>query len=435
MKEIFSDIPNIAYEGSDSRNPLAFKYYNSNEMVGDKSMKEHLRFSVAFWHTFCGSGLDPFGQPTMQRPWDGLPPMVQAEQRIYALFEFTQKLGIPYFCFHDRDIAPEADTLRETNKGLDSIVVLLKSMMADSDLKLAWGTANLFSHPRYMHGAATSPDASVYAHAAAQVKKAMEITHELGGANYVFWGGREGYETLLNTEMKRELDNMATFLHMAREHAAKIGFTGQLLFEPKPKEPTKHQYDFDAAAVFAFIQKNDLLPYVKLNLETNHATLAGHSMQHELQFARINGILGSIDANQGDELLGWDTDHFPSDVYSALFIMYEVLKNGGIEPGCLNFDAKTRRGSYQPRDLFYAHILGMDTFARALKAAHALLESRELEDYIDRRYASYTSGIGQKISKKQTNFEELEEYIMDNPARIPQSSSQEGLEAIINRYV
>lgn len=436
MQELFPDIPKIPYEGKDSRNPLAFKHYNQEELVGSKTMREHLRFSLAYWHTFCGTGTDPFGHATMQRPWDALSPMQQAEQRVYALAEFTGKLGIPFFCFHDRDIAPEADTLRETNKRLDSIVRLISSVLKDTDLQLAWGTANLFSHPRYMHGAATSPDARVFAHAAAQVKKALEITRELGGKNYVFWGGREGYETLLNTCMRRELDNLAAFFHLAIEHAQKIGFTGQFLFEPKPMEPTRHQYDFDSAAVFAFLQKNDLLPYVKLNIETNHATLAGHSMQHELRYARINNILGSVDANQGDELVGWDTDHFPSNIYTTLFIMYEILKNGGIAPGCLNFDAKTRRPSYTPRDLFYAHILGMDAFARGLKAAHGLLESREIEDYCANRYASYTSSdVGQKITNRQTSLEELERFAMENPCPLPASGEQELLESIINRYV
>ncbi|MEI6877123.1 MAG: xylose isomerase, partial [Spirochaetota bacterium] len=368
MPELFSEIPRIPYEGRDSDNALSFKCYDPDKKVGDRTMREHLRFSMAFWHSMTGGGRDAFGDPTMKRPWDKVGnPMEAAKMRMRGAFELTEKLSMPFFCFHDRDIAPEAATLRETDKNLDVIVALVKDLMKGSPTRLLWGTANLFSHPRYMHGAATSPDARVFAHAAGQVKKALEVTKELDGQGYVFWGGREGYETLLNTDMKLELDNLGRFLHMAVDYAKEIGFKGQFLIEPKPKEPTKHQYDSDTGACFAFLQQAGLLPYFKLNIETNHATLAGHTIQHELNFARVNGILGSVDANQGDELLGWDTDQFPTNLYTATFMMYEILKNGGIGKGGLNFDAKPRRGSWTPKDLVISHISGMDTFARGLE--------------------------------------------------------------------
>ncbi|MDD3613113.1 MAG: xylose isomerase [Clostridia bacterium] len=435
MKEYFKDIPRIAYEGKNSDNPLAFKFYNPDELVGDKTMKDHLKFSIAFWHTFTGGGVDPFGSATMQRPWDSITdPMEKAKARVEAAFEFFDKLGVEYFCFHDRDIAPEGDTLAETNKNLDEIVALIKEKMSSSNVKLLWGTASLFTNPRFLHGASTSNNADVFAYAAAQTKKALEVTHELGGAGYTFWGGREGYETLLNTDMKLELDNMARFMHMAVDYAKEIGFNGTFYIEPKPKEPTKHQYDFDSATVVGFLKNYGLDKHFKLNIETNHATLAGHTMQHELHYARINGMLGSVDANQGDMLLGWDTDQFPTDLYVTTMAMYEILKNGGLGSGGLNFDAKPRRASFEPADLFYSHIAGMDAFAQGLKIAHRMLEDGKLEDFVKERYSSYSTGIGADIVNGKLGFKELEEYIM-NKKIVNTSGRQELLEAIVNQYI
>lgn len=436
MEEVFRGIPGIPYEGRESKNPLAFKYYNPVEIVGDKSMQEHLRFSVAVWHTFTGTGSDPFGDAAFVRSWNKYPdPMDRAKARMRAAFEFFAKLRVPYFCFHDRDIAPEGETLAGTNKNLEEMADYIKELMQGSSVKVLWGTANLFSHPRFVHGAATSPNADVFAYAAAQVKKAMEVTQKLGGENYVFWGGREGYETLLNTNMELELDNLARFLHMAVDYAREIGFTGQLLIEPKPKEPTKHQYDFDAASVLAFLRKYDLDKNFKVNIEANHATLAGHTFQHELHYARINGVLGSVDANQGDKLLGWDTDQFPTNLYSTTLAMYEILKNGGLHKGGLNFDAKTRRGSFTDADLFQAHVAGMDAFALGLKAAHALLESRELEKVIEERYSSYTRGTGKDIVDDKIGFQGLEQHALKNPVIENTSGQQERLESVLNQYM
>ncbi|MFS8514434.1 MAG: xylose isomerase, partial [Planifilum fulgidum] len=375
----FPNVDKVKYEGPDSTNPLAFKYYNPEEKVGDKTMKEILRFSVAYWHTFPNELSDPFGVGTAIRPWDKYTGMDLAKARVEAAFEFFEKLGVEYFCFHDVDIAPEGSTLRETNKNLDVIVAMIKDYMKDSNVKLLWNTVNNFTHPRFVHGAATSNNADVFAYAAAKVKKGLEVAKELGAENYVFWGGREGYETLLNTDMKLELDNLARFLHMAVDYAKEIGFDGQFLIEPKPKEPTTHQYDFDVASGYAFLQNYDLVDHFKFNIEANHATLAGHTFEHELHYARIHGMLGSIDANQGHPLLGWDTDEFPTDLYAVTLAMVEVLKNGGLGRGGLNFDAKVRRGSFEPEDLFIAHIAGMDTFAVGLKVAHRLLKDGVLD--------------------------------------------------------
>lgn len=436
MSEFFKNISKIQYEGKDSKNPLAFKYYNENEVVGNKTMKEHLRFSVAYWHTLTGDGSDPFGMGTMIRPWDqSSDPMERAKTRMRVAFEFMNKLGVPYFCFHDRDIAPEGDNLADTNKNLDEIVKLVKELMDETGIKLLWGTANTFSHPRYVHGASTSCNADVFAYAAAQVKKAMEITKELGGENYVFWGGREGYETLLNTNMALEMDNFARFLQMAVDYAEEIGFTGQLLIEPKPKEPTKHQYDFDVATVLGFLRKYNLDKYFKVNIEANHATLAAHTFQHELHFARINGVLGSVDANQGDMLLGWDTDQFPTDLYTTTLAMYEILKNGGLGSGGLNFDAKVRRGSFEPEDLFYAHIAGMDAFAIGLKAAYKMLENKEFESIIEERYSSFKEGIGKDIIEGKVGFKQLEKYALEHSQIKNVSGRQEMLEALLNQYI
>ncbi len=436
LNEFFKDVPEIKYEGSKSKNPLAFKYYNPDEKVGNKTMKEHLRFAVAYWHTLTGSGQDPFGAGTMIRLWDKTTdPMEKAKMRMRANFEFIQKLGIPFYCFHDRDIAPEGDSLKETNKNLDEIVKLAKELQNATGIKLLWGTANLFSHPRYVHGASTSCNANVFAYAAAQVKKALEVTLELGGVNYVFWGGREGYETLLNTDLGLELDNLARFLRMAVDYAKEIGFKGQFLIEPKPKEPTKHQYDFDSATVMGFLKKYDLDKYFKLNIEVNHATLAYHTFQHELRLARINGMLGSIDANQGDLLLGWDTDQFPTDIYLTTLAMYEILLAGGFTTGGTNFDAKVRRASFEPVDLFYGHIAGMDAFAKGLKVAYKLIEDKVFENFIAERYKSYREGIGKDIVAGKVGFKELEKYALENDKITNVSGRQEMLEAILNQYV
>ena len=436
MTVYFPEIDKIVYEGRKTDNPLAFRYYDPNKVIGDKTMEEHLRFSMAYWHTLTGQGVDMFGAASVERPWDkSSDPMEAAKARAHAAFEFMEKMQIPYFCFHDVDVAPEGATLTETFNNLDKMAELLKELMAKTGKKLLWGTSNLFSHPRFMHGAATSPSADVFAYAAAKVKKALEITKELGGENYVFWGGREGYETLLNTDMKLELDNLARFLHMAVDYAKQIGFTGQFLIEPKPKEPTKHQYDFDVATVLGFLKSYDLDQHFKINIEANHATLAGHTFQHELRLARINGVLGSVDANQGDKLLGWDTDQFPTNIYATTLAMYEILQNGGLAPGGLNFDAKVRRGSHEAADLFYGHIAGMDAFARGLEAAYSLLESGELEEFVTERYASYTSGIGEKIVQGQVGLEELSAYALEHDQITLPSGRQELLESILNRHI
>ncbi|MBA4493984.1 xylose isomerase [Paenactinomyces guangxiensis] len=433
--EYFKNVGTISYEGKDSRNPLAFKYYNPQEVVGGKTMEEHLRFSVAYWHTFTADGTDPFGQGTMLRAWDRYSGMDLAKARVEAAFEFFEKLNVPYFAFHDRDIAPEGETLRETNKNLDEITALIKEYMQSSKVKLLWNTANMFTHPRFVHGAATSCNADVFAYCAAQVKKGLETAKELGAENYVFWGGREGYETLLNTDLQLELDNLARFLQMAVDYAREIGYTGQFLIEPKPKEPTKHQYDYDVASAMSFLQKYGLDRSFKFNIEANHATLAGHTFQHELRWARINGMLGSVDANQGDYLLGWDTDEFPTDLYETTLAMYEILKNGGLGSGGLNFDAKLRRPSFEPEDLFYAHIAGMDSFAKGLKVAHRLIEDGVLEEVLTHRYRSFREGIGLDIVSGKADFRTLEAYILDKKEIQNESGRQEKLKSILNQYL
>ena len=433
----FSDVPKIGYEGPESKNPLAFKHYNADEIVDGKTMREQLRFSVCYWHTFRGTGADPFGAPTLQRPWDdGSDSVDNALIRVDAAFEFMEKLGAPFYCFHDRDVAPEGDTLAETNAKLDRVVEHLKASQDQTGIQLLWGTANLFSHPRYLHGAATSCNADVFAYASAQVKKAIEVTLELGGTNYVFWGGREGYMNLYNTDMKRELDHLARFMRMAADHAKSIGFTGQFLFEPKPKEPTKHQYDFDAAACLNFLRAYGLEDVVKLNIETNHATLAGHTMMHELEYASMQGFLGSIDANTGDLLLGWDTDQFPTDIYLTTQCMLVILNQGGLAPGGVNFDAKVRRESFEPVDLFYAHVGGMDAFARGLKIAAKIREDGVLADIVKNRYRSYDDGIGKKIEDASVTFADLEAYVLQKGEAAPnESGRQELIENIINQYL
>ena len=436
MKEYFPTVKKIKYTEDKFREGLWFRQYNPDEVVGKKTMKEQLKFSVAYWHTMVGEGSDPFGVGTAVRPWhDASSPMEMARERVYAAFELMQKLGIEYFCFHDRDIAPEGNTLSETNKNLDEIVSLIKKMIDETGIKLLWGTANLFANPRYMHGAATGCNADVFAYAAAQVKKALEVTKELGGTNYVFWGGREGYETLLNVNMKLEQDNLARFLHMAVDYAREIGFEGQFLIEPKPKEPTKHQYDFDVASGIAFLRTYDLDDYFKFNIEANHATLAGHTFQHDLRVARINGMLGSVDANQGDILLGWDTDQFPTDLYTTTLSMYEVLKMGGFRKGGLNFDAKVRRGSYEPEDLFYAHVAGMDSFAKGLKAAQKIIDDGVLDKFVEKRYESYSRGIGKAIVEGKADFKSLEKYALELKEINNSSGRQEYLEGLLNEYI
>lgn len=431
----FKNINNIKFEGSDSTNPFAFKFYNPEEKIGEQTMEEFLRFGVAYWHTFTMDGSDPFGAGTMVRPWNHYTGMDLAKARVEAAFEFFEKLNAPFFCFHDIDIAPEGDTLQETNKNLDIIVKMMKEYMKDSKTKLLWNTANNFTHPRFMHGAASSSSADVFAYSAARVKKGLEIGKELGAENYVFWGGREGYETLLNTDMKLEMDNMARFYHMAVDYAKEIGFDAQFLIEPKPKEPTTHQYDFDVATSFAFLQRYGLEDHFKFNIEANHATLAGHTFEHELRYARIHGMLGSVDANQGDPLLGWDTDEFPTDVYSATLAMYEILKNNGLGSGGLNFDAKVRRSSFTTEDLFLAHIAGMDTFAIGTKVAQKLIEDKVFEEIIENRYDSYTSGIGLEIVEGTTDFHKLEKHV-HNLADVQLPSGRiEQIKAIINQYI
>ena len=436
MKEFFPGIGKITYEGPDSDNPLAFKYYDADRKVGKKTLREHLRFSVVCWHTFKHTGADPFGGPVYDRPWDlADDPMDRAEDTIRAAFEFFAKLGNPFYCWHDRDIAPEGNNLQESNARMDQIVALAKKLQRQTGVKLLWGTSNCFSHPRFTHGAGTNPDAHVFAYAASQIKKAMECTQELGGSNYVFWGGREGYSSLLNTDLAHEQDQMARFLEMAVEHKKRIGFKGALLLEPKPKEPTKHQYDYDAATVLGFLRKYGLQDEFKLNIEANHATLAGHSFEHDLTVASSDGRLGSIDANRGDYLLGWDTDQFPTDLYSTTFAMLVILRQKGIGKGGINFDAKVRRGSFDLVDLFHAHIGGMDSFARGLLIARQILEDGKLEGFVKERYRSFNRGIGHKIMRGETSFEELERYVHAQGEPEMRSGREEMLENLINTYI
>jgi xylose isomerase len=435
--DYFPKISKIPYDGPNSRNLLVFKHYNPDEIVEGKTMRDHLRFSVTYWHTFRGQLADMFGVGTALRPWeDGTNSVAMAQKRARMAFEFIEKLGAPFYAFHDRDVAPEGRSLKESNKNLDAVVKVLKEEQKRTGIKLLWGTACLFVHPRYVHGAATSCNADVFAYAAAQVKKAIEVTHELKGEGYVFWGGREGYSTLLNTDMKREVDHLGRFLHMAVDHKKKIGFKGQFYIEPKPKEPTKHQYDSDAAACLNFLREYDLLGDFKLNLETNHATLAGHTMQHEMEVAVAADALGSIDANTGDLLLGWDTDQFPTDIYLTTQCMLTILKMGGFTTGGTNFDAKVRRESFEPVDLFYGHIAGMDAFARGLKIAAAIRKDGRLAEFVKQRYSSWDSGIGEKIEKGKVSFKDLETYMLKKGDIAANSSGrQELLENLINEFI
>ena len=438
MSEFFKGIGKIPYEGKDSTNPLAFKYYNPDEVVGGKTMREQLKFALSWWHTMGGDGTDMFGCGTTDKSWGETDPVAKAKAKVNAAFEIMDKLSIDYFCWHDRDLSPEYGSLAETNEKFDEIVDYVAEMMKlNPSKKLLWGTAKCFDHPRYMHGAGTSPSADVFAFAAAQIKKAVEATIKLGGQGYVFWGGREGYETLLNTNMGLELDNMARLMKMTVEHARSLGYTGDFYIEPKPKEPTKHQYDFDTATVLGFLRKYGLENDFKMNIEANHATLAQHTFQHELRVARENGAFGSIDANQGDTLLGWDTDQFPTNVYDAALCMYEVLKAGGFTNGGLNFDSKARRGSYTPEDIFHSYIAGMDTFALGLKIAQKMIDDGRIDKFVADRYASWTTGIGADIISGKATMADLEKYALEKGEVVDSLSSgrQEMLESILNNIM
>lgn len=439
-KTYFPNVNKIPYTGTqDLKSGLNFHYYNADEVIGGKKMRDWLRFAVAYWHTFGQELNDIFGDGTAIRPWHGLTGMDLAKARVEAGFEFFDKLGVDYYCFHDRDVAPEGLTLRETNKNLDEITDMFVDYQKTSGMKVLWNTANMFTNPRFVAGAASSPFADVFAYAAAQVKQGLDTAKKVGAANYVFWGGREGYESLLNTDMKREQEHLATFFHMAADYAKEIGYDGQLLLEPKPKEPMSHQYDFDAATTIAFMKSYDLDGTYKLNLEGNHANLAGHTYQHEIQTARNAGLLGSLDANQGDKLIGWDIDEFPSDLYESTLAMYEVVENGGLGKGGLNFDSKPRRQSFLPEDMFYGHIVGMDTYAAGLKVALRLKEDHVFENFVADRYSSYDSGIGAKIEAGKEDFKSLNDYVIDKPQKdliaATKSGHLEELKDTLNHYL
>lgn len=434
--EYFPGIGKIHYEGPQSKNPLAFKYYDANAVVAGKTMQDHFRFAVAYWHTFCNTGDDPFGTGPQPLPWlEGRDPMTVAKQKLDAAFEFITKLGVPYYCFHDRDLAPEGGSVAESEANLRELVALANAKQAASGVKLLWGTANVFSNPRYMNGAATNPNFQVLAHAAAQVKAALDATVELGGENYVFWGGREGYFSLLNTNMKRELEHLAMFLTKARDYGRKIGFKGTFLIEPKPMEPTKHQYDFDTATVIGFLRQHGLLNDFKINIENNHATLAGHTFMHEVQFAADAGMLGSLDVNQGDPHNGWDTDEFLRNLYDAVEIMLVLLQTDGLGSGGMNFDAKTRRSSTDLEDIFIAHISSMDTLARGLLIADRLLRESDFLKLRADRYASYDAGDGAAFEKGDLDFEALRDLAAQygEPPQI--SGKQERYESLLNQYI
>jgi len=432
----YLETPRVTYEGPDARDPLAFKWYNPDERLEGKAMRDHLRFSAAYWHTMRGAGADPFGDGTMQKPWDdGSDTLTNAKKRAKVFFEFLNKMQLDFYCFHDRDIAPEGNTVRQSNKNLESVVKELKRLQRTHGKQLLWGTACLFGHPRYMHGAGTSCSLDAYAHAASQVKNALEATHELDGNGYVFWGGREGYATLLNTDMKREREHLARFLHMAVEHKKKIGFQGPFYIEPKPQEPMSRQYDSDAAACLNFLREFDLLDAFQLNIETNHATLAGYSVDHELRAAANAGALGSVDANMGTPHVGWDTDQFPTDVYTTFRVMRTVLDAGGFTAGGLNFDAKRRRESFEPVDLFHAHVAGMDAFARGLRMAVAARRDGRLDAFVRERYRSWESKLGRKVERGKSSLEEMEAHAIKVGEPKLESGRQEMLEAIVNDYL
>ena len=437
MSSYFKDISKIQYEGVDSNNPLSFKYYDEDKVVLGKKMKDHLRFATCYWHTFTWPGLDPFGGPTFERPWmQQGDPIEKAEEKLDEAFDFFDKITTPFFCFHDRDISPEGKNYSETQKNFFHIIDLMEKKLSKSKVKLLWGTANAFSHRRYMAGASTNPDPEVFAYKAAQVKDCMEATMRLGGQNYVLWGGREGYETILNTNMKLEMNNLARFLELVVNHKHKIGFNGQILLEPKPHEPTKHQYDFDSAACLALIRKAGLENEIHLNIEVNHATLSGHNFEHEIAYAIANNALGSIDINRGDTLLGWDTDQFPNNPLELLMPFYHIFSNGGFKQGGLNFDAKIRRQSIDPEDLFYAHIGGMDVAARSLIAVEKMINDKELSTYIQNRYKKWDQSLGKFIHSQEGNLETIaNKVISENIEPKPQSGHQEYLENILNKYL
>jgi xylose isomerase len=434
--EYFPGIGNIPYEGRESDNPLAFKFYQRDRLVGGKTMQQHLRFAVCYWHTFCAKGSDAFGTDSQIFPWDTPEnPMMAARARMDAAFEFFTKLGVPYYCFHDRDMAPEGASVAESERNLATMSAFAKERQNETGMKLLWGTANVFGHPRYMNGAATNPDFAVVTHAAAQVKAALDATVLLGGENYVFWGGREGYSTLLNTDTRRELDHMAHFLELARDYGRSIGFKGHFLIEPKPMEPSKHQYDFDAQTVIGFLRHYGLAGDFKLNVEANHATLAGHSFSHELQMCTDAGLLGSIDANRGDPQNGWDTDQFPTDIYDAVHAMLVVLADGGLNSGGLNFDARVRRESVDMDDIFIGHIGGMDTFARALDVAYRIREVSGLDQRKLRRYSSFDSGDGARFEQGEMNLASLRDLAVSEGEPVRASGKQEWYENVINQYL
>ncbi len=435
-KEYFKGIGKIKYEGRDSKNPLAFKWYDENKIVFGKSMKEYMRFAVAYWHTFCGEGGDPFGPGSVNRPWkDGSDAIAKGKAKMDAAFEFITKIGIPFYCFHDFDIVEEGDSISESDKRMQAIVDYAKEKQAASGVKLLWGTANVFSNPRYMNGASTNPNFAVLAHAATQVKRALDATIELGGSNYVFWGGREGYSSLLNTNMKREKEHMGKFLTLARDYARAQGFKGYFLIEPKPMEPSKHQYDFDTETVIGFLRQFGLEKDFKLNIEVNHATLAQHTFQHEIQCAVDAGMFGSIDANRGDYQNGWDTDQFPINLYEMVETMLVIAEAGGFGIGGVNFDAKVRRNSTDLEDIFIAHIAGMDVFARSLLIAEKMLNESDYKKMRTERYASFDSGDGARYEKGELKLEDLREIAikLGEPKQI--SGKQELYEQMINLYI
>lgn len=435
-KEFFKDIPQIKYEGVESDNPFAFRWYDENKVVAGKTMKDFLKFACAYWHSFNGSGADPFGEATHIFPWDEKPdPIERAKDKMDAAFEFITKMNIPWYCFHDVDIVNYTNDVADNEKRLQTITAYAKQKQHDSGVKLLWGTANLFSHRRYMNGASTNPDFHVLAHGAAQVKAALDATIELGGENYVFWGGREGYMSLLNTNMKREQEHLAKFLHVAKDYARKNGFKGTFFIEPKPCEPSKHQYDYDAATVISFLRQYDLMDDFKLNIEVNHATLAGHTFTHELQVAADAGLMGSMDANRGDYQNGWDTDQFPNDINELTEAMLVIIEAGGFKGGGINFDAKIRRNSTDPADLFYAHIGGMDAFARALITADNILNKSDYKKLREERYASYDSGKGKDFEEGKLLLEDLRNFALENGEPEIKSGRQEYFENIINRYI
>lgn len=437
-EQFFNNVKKIQFEGANSTNPLAFRHYDENKIVLGKTMKEHLRFAACYWHNFCSTGFDIFGEGTFDRPW--IQPtgnqLQLAEQKAKVAFEFFEKLGAPYFCFHDADIAPEGSSLKEFHSNVNHIADIFEKEMDRTGVKLLWGTANLFSNARFCAGGSTNPNPELYAYAAAQVKHAMDVTHRLGGENYVLWGGREGYDTLLNTNLKQEGEQYARFLKMVIEHKNKIGFKGKLLIEPKPQEPTKHQYDYDTATVAGFLHKHGIAGEVHVNIEANHATLAGHSFHHEIAVACAEGIMGSVDANRGDMQNGWDTDQFPNDVAECTLVMYEILKAGGLDTGGFNFDTKLRRQSCERDDLFIGHIGGMDTMAQALVNAAKLIEDAPLSKFVDERYAGWKGKLGQSIISGEQSLESLSKLVLEeNISPKPVSGRQELLENIVNRYV